>query len=693
VNITIPGYKIERLIAEGGTASIYLAVQESLGRYVAIKLLRKIDNPTQLSRFLNEGRIIALLNHRNVINIHDIGVTEDGRPYISMEYLEGGDLDARIRNKVDPEDALQWLEAIGNCLDFVHRKGIIHRDIKPGNILFHKDGTLILSDFGTAKEEESDARLTLEGLAFGSPYYISPEQAASKVLDGRTDIYSLGVVLYEMLTGNKPYKGDSHIETIVAHLSEPLPDLPLELYRYHTLIRKMIAKSPDDRFSSAAEMLRFVQQLRTPAKHARLLTWAPTGAAAITAKTVRLAQQLRIAVKSARRMNWVPTGAAAIAAETVRFVQRLRMPVKHARRMAWIPTGAAAIAAETARFVQKLRIPVKHARRMTWTPTGAVAIILGIGGTVLIWQSITSDRTEHRPPPGMTISEGAVTENFPDTPETPAQEPEHLVTETAAAPDHNEHQPPPGITASGETLTDLSPVVVEMPSAEPSDLASETPVPTSSNKQRIEKLLSQASTALKEYRLTTPKNNNAYDYYQRILELHPRHKKALEGINRIADAYADLAERKLARFDYGGAREYVQRGLAIQPENTRLLGLQKSATIGKLLAQAATALKEYRLTKPKNNNAYNYYQQVLELHPRHEKALEGITRIANAYADLAERKLDRFEYAAAKEYVQSGLTIQPENTRLLALQNDTNAFRDAPKRVWKKLLSSFSKDE
>ena len=339
MNITIPGYKIEHLIAEGGTASVYLAIQESLQRHVAIKLLRKFDNSEQLTRFLNEGQIIASLNHRNVINIHDIGVTDEGRPYISMEYLEGGDLDARIPKKVDPKDALQWLEAIGNCLDFVHRKGIIHRDIKPGNILFHKDGTPILTDFGTAKQQESDARLTMDGRAFGSPYYISPEQAASKKLDRRTDIYSLGIVLYEMLTGNKPYKGDSHIETIVAHMSDPLPVLPPELHCYRTLINKMIAKSPDDRFTNAAEMVRFVQQLRKP-------------------------------VKMARRMTWVPAGVLAIFRGTS--------------------------AAEMVRFVLQLRKPVKKAQRMTWAPTRALAASLGIGGTLLLGLLMIPDRDENR---------------------------------------------------------------------------------------------------------------------------------------------------------------------------------------------------------------------------------------------------------------------------------------------------------
>jgi serine/threonine-protein kinase PpkA len=629
VKITIPGYRIEHLIAEGGTSSVYLAIQESLRRHVAIKLLRKFDNPEQLTRFLNEGRIIASLNHRNVINIHDIGVTDKGRPYISMEYLEGGDLDARIPKKVAPEDALQWLEALGNCLDFVHRKGIIHRDIKPGNILFHKDGTPILTDFGTAKQQESDARLTMDGHAVGSPYYISPEQAASKKLDRRTDIYSLGIVLYEVLTGNKPYKCDSPIETIVAHMSDPLPVLPPELHRYQSLIKKMIAKSRDDRFTSAAEMVRFVQQLRKP--------------------------------------------------------------VNKAWQMTWIPMGASAIAAKMVRFVRQLRKPVKNTRRMTWVSTGAVAIILGIGGTVFIWQSIISDRNEPPATADMTISEGAVTESPPDIIETPVQEPGNVVREIAATPVHNEHQTPPGMTTSEAAVPESSPLIVEMPSAEPSEPVREKPVPINKNKQRIEKLLSQAATALKEIRLTKPKNNNAYYYYQQVLELQPQHKKALKGITGIADAYAGLAERKLDQFDYKAARKYVQRGLTIQPDNTRLLGLQKKENIGRILAQAATALKEYRLTKPKNNNAYYYYQQVLELQPRHEKALYGITSIADTYADLAESKLDKFEYKAAKEYVHLGLTVQPENTRLQALQKNTSAFRDAPKRMWKKILSPFSK--
>jgi serine/threonine-protein kinase PpkA len=259
--LKIPGYRIIKPIAEGGMASVYLAVQESLGRRVVLKLLRKFDDVFQSARFVNEGRIIASLNHRNIITIHDIGVIGE-RHYISMEFLEGGDLELRIIEGISVDAALDLVETIGGCLDFVHRKNIIHRDIKPANILFYSDGTPVLTDFGVAKQQEVDARLTKDGTTLGSPYYISPEQAECKPVDGRSDIYSLGIILYEMLTGNKPYKGESDIQIIISHLSDPIPSLPPELSRYQELVDRMIAKSPDERFSTAAEMLEYIREIR-----------------------------------------------------------------------------------------------------------------------------------------------------------------------------------------------------------------------------------------------------------------------------------------------------------------------------------------------------------------------------------------------------------------------------------------------
>ena len=244
-------------------ASVYLAVQESLDRRVVLKLPKKFNDVFQSARFVNEGRIIASLNHHNIITIYDIGVAGE-RHYFTMEYLQGGNLEDRIIRGMSPGEALDLVEAIGGCLAYVHRQDIIHRDIKPANILFRRDGIPVLTDFGVAKQTEADSRLTKDGIALGSPYYISPEQAECKPLDGRADIYSLGIIFYEMLTGKKPYTGDSDIQIIIAHLSDPIPALPDELGRYQELIDRMIAKNPEDRFDTAGEMIEYIQQLRHP---------------------------------------------------------------------------------------------------------------------------------------------------------------------------------------------------------------------------------------------------------------------------------------------------------------------------------------------------------------------------------------------------------------------------------------------
>ena len=269
--IEIPGFKIEKLIAEGGMSSVYLALQESLGRRVACKVLKKFDNPSQADRFLHEGKIIASLNHRNIITIHDIGAIGE-RHYIAMEYLGGGSLADRIKAGVTPGTAIALLTDMALCLDFVHQHDIVHRDIKPSNILFHADGTPKLTDFGIAKQLRIDQELTMEGHALGSPYYLSPEQAEGQSPDGRSDIYSLGIIFYEMLTGSKPYAAQSYIETIVAHLGDPIPQLPEYLTIYQSLFERMVAKKADDRMASTQELLETIRALPRPAHAERRRT-------------------------------------------------------------------------------------------------------------------------------------------------------------------------------------------------------------------------------------------------------------------------------------------------------------------------------------------------------------------------------------------------------------------------------------
>lgn len=270
--MNIPGYTIDRLIAEGASASVYLALQQSLGRTVALKVLDKLDNAEQSKRFLAEGGLIASLNHRNINTLYDVGRFGDHH-YLAMEYLEGGSLAERIAKGMRLSAALDVLEAMATCLDFLHGKGIVHRDVKPANILFHADGTPKLTDFGIAKQLGQDQQLTLEGATLGSPHYLSPEQATNQVLDGRSDIYSLGIVFYEMLTGNRPFSENSHVQTIVAHLNQPVPKLPEHLASYQPLLERMLAKEPQERFGSAAELLGYIRGLRQSNPEQPLAFW------------------------------------------------------------------------------------------------------------------------------------------------------------------------------------------------------------------------------------------------------------------------------------------------------------------------------------------------------------------------------------------------------------------------------------
>jgi serine/threonine-protein kinase PpkA len=259
----VQGFKIKQTIGHGGMAIVYLAVQESLSRDVVLKVMSTShsEGSTFVERFMNEGRIIAGLQHPHIITIFDIGTT-DNRVWISMEYVNGGDLKNRIDLRMTPMEALELVINIGGALDFAHQRGVIHRDVKPQNILFRRNGTALLSDFGIAKEEETDAELTSTGTILGSPFYMSPEQAEGMLVDGRTDIYSLGIMFYEMLTGERPYPGDTAIKVIMQHIQSPVPELPPGLERFQPLLNDMMAKKRDDRIPTAAALIEQATALR-----------------------------------------------------------------------------------------------------------------------------------------------------------------------------------------------------------------------------------------------------------------------------------------------------------------------------------------------------------------------------------------------------------------------------------------------
>lgn len=250
-------YEAVRRLADGEISTVYLARQRSSGRQLVLKVLRQVpDTGSEIifDRFLQEYELIARLNNPNVVRIFDLGVADD-HAYIAMEYCSGGSLKRRIGQGLGAGEAFALMREIAGALGALHRAGILHRDLKPTNVLFRDDGTLALIDFGLAKQAAVRAEFTGAGTIFGTPYYMSPEQGHGEAVDARGDIYSLGVMLFEMLTGVKPFEADTAMAIIVRHRQAPIPSLPARLAYFQPLVDRMLAKRPEDRFQTVDELL------------------------------------------------------------------------------------------------------------------------------------------------------------------------------------------------------------------------------------------------------------------------------------------------------------------------------------------------------------------------------------------------------------------------------------------------------
>jgi len=248
----IPGYRLHRKIGQGGMAVVYLATQESFDRKVALKIIanKAFGGKELAERFKREAKIVASLSHPHIVPVYDVGSIGNYQ-YLAMDYLQGGELKTWIKAGLEPAESVQIIMQIAQALHFAHNKGYVHRDIKPGNIMFREDNSAVLTDFGIAKPLDTQATdMTQIGLVVGTPAYMSPEQAQAKPIDGRADLYSLGVIFYLMLTKELPYQSEDALALVLKHINDPVPQLPKQFSQYQNIIDGLLAKSPEERFES-----------------------------------------------------------------------------------------------------------------------------------------------------------------------------------------------------------------------------------------------------------------------------------------------------------------------------------------------------------------------------------------------------------------------------------------------------------
>ncbi len=609
----LPGFRIEREIGRGGMAHVHLAVQNKFGRLVALKVVSAdYANDTNFrKRFLSESRINAQLTHPNIVQVYDVGAHES-LLFLVMEYLRGGDLNQRLEKGMHVTELIDVINDIGKALDYAHHKGFIHRDIKPENILFREDGSAVLTDFGIARTVSENPSLTLAGTVVGTPQYMSPEQASGRELDGRSDLYSLGVVFYRMLTGDVPYEANSAVSIGIKHLQEPIPRLPNYLDVFQPMIDRMLAKKPEHRYQTGAELSAALDEVRTS-------TRLPN--ATIKSKVVTT-QEIR--------------------AVGTTLLTTARDPVRAKRR---------------SRRQRRQRL----FRR--FTSLGLVFILVGIGSWIFVQQPQWINRL-------MTIT-GIIEDPMVQVVWNDAQslhqdpnqsldaivagyrrvlsiEPEHLEARSAIEglaaqwKDDILQALQQGNLAAAETK------LIESIAAFPEDPVLADLTQQLTNHQHADSLLTTTQALLRSHGLSDiPSATAAIQAYKEVLRLAPDHAVAVAELDALAEHYSDLAGTAADNGDVDSAMIFLDRASAANAELPDLaLAREKiqqattlRAAIAEMLQQASAHRVAGALINPAGENAAELYHSVLATDPDNVIAIQGIGEIVSQLLNLATQLL------------------------------------------------------
>jgi predicted Ser/Thr protein kinase/tetratricopeptide (TPR) repeat protein len=632
MTVDIPGYRTVRVLGKGGMATVYLAVQQIFEREVALKVMSTAlaEDPSFGQRFLREAHIVSQLVHPNIITVYDVGMHENAY-YLSMEYIAGPDL-KQAREQLTLTQKVQIILDIARALDFAGKKGYVHRDIKPENILLRPyTHSAVLMDFGIARAAEADLSVTQTGMALGTPHYMSPEQAKGQSVDHRSDLYSLGVVFYFLLTGSVPYHADSAVAIGIKHLTEPVPTLPAHLQTLQPFIDRLMAKRPEDRYQDASALVVQLQRLDLQ----------------VLEKRERSVGRKREGYKE--NQHEPPVQSADAEAET-----QLHDTVP--------PAGAATGAAHTTRLdrVKNLLWPYK---------------LVFVSALVVIFAAVIIVKRPFREDDALPVAEA------PPAPVTPAA---RAIPASDASTEEEWSLDVPGAPAyaalpvSEIGLADLTGREYR---AQESSQAQNRPGDLVLRLQRgLQKATGRAST--REITLS-----------EKVAELRARLQRdardleAQKSLAQLAAAYFSKANGFVSEGDFASAQHALTQGRELFPEyrgqyEPLATRLKERDRLERLLAKAEEQMAAGKLVSPWRNNALHYYRSALKLDGDLRVAQQGIRNVERALMDQARRHYANGEWSKAADAAEEVLKIRPESNEahqfLLNLQQNRRGVVAAP---------------
>jgi serine/threonine-protein kinase PpkA len=636
----LPGYQILRELGRGGMAQVYLAVQKKFGRTVALKIVADdlARDPEFHQRFVTESRINAQLTHPNIVQVYDVG-DHDGLLYLVMEYVGGGDLTRRLERGMRIENIIRVVREIGHALDFAHGRGFIHRDIKPENILFREDGSAVLSDFGIARVMDQAPSISGSGTVLGTPAYMSPEQAAGRALDGRSDLYGLGVVFYRVLTGDVPYKADSVTSVGVKHLQEPIPRLPNYLAAFQPVLDKALAKQPDQRYQSAAEFSEALESVRARPD----MPNATLRSQAVTTQEIRAVG--------------APTYSAREPARTERSAER------HRRWQTARPMFAGALLA-----LVLVGVTTLIAREPEWLTRWSVSLGL-IDDPVVkeAWRSARSLRGD----PNQSLATVAAGYR-----RVLALDPNHERAALALASIADQWRSDIETALDQGNLPLAETKLTEATLALPEDATLRALAERLSNRKVAESLLSSTQGLLRSHGLSdVPSVTAATQAFQEVLRLVPGHPVARAELDTLGQHYAALAAEAAEAGDVDSAISYLDRASAANDRLPEIAQVRESirqattlqVTIGDMLQLASRYRADGALIMPPGENAAELYHRVLATDPDNAVAAQGLKEVVSQLLIAATQLLQSGELDRTRTLVEraSAVGLDPQSINRL----------------------------